>query len=109
MAYAQQFVGILPYVYGGADLTSGADCSGFTMAVYAAFGISIPRTSGDQAWGGTSVPVSDIRPGDIVCYSGHVALYIGNGMVVHEPVPGEMCSYASMNMMPIINIARYIN
>ncbi len=109
VAYAQQFVGILPYVYGGADLTSGADCSGFTMAVYAAFGISIPRVSGDQAWGGTSVPIEDIRLGDIVCYSGHVAIYIGNGMVVHEPVPGEMCSIASMNMMPIINIARYIN
>ncbi len=107
--YAQQFVGVLPYIWGSSDLSYGADCSGFTSAIYRAYGIEISRSAGDQAWGGTSVPIEDIRPGDIVAYSGHVALYIGDGTVVHESVPGTTASYASMYMMPIINVVRYIN
>ena len=82
--YALQFVGN-PYVYGGTSLTNGADCSGFTQAVFRHFGISIPRRSQDQANGGKSVPLSlsSMLPGDIIYYSNHVALYIGNGKVVH--------------------------
>lgn len=80
--YALQFVGN-PYVYGGESLTEGTDCSGFTMKVYEKFGIDIPRRSTDQHKIGTEVPYSEAKPGDIVCYSGHVALYIGDGKVVH--------------------------
>ena len=80
--YACQFVGN-PYVYGGSSLTNGTDCSGFTMAVYAQFGYSLPHSSAAQAGCGTAVALSDVQPGDIICYSGHVGLYIGNGQIVH--------------------------
>ena len=72
-----------PYVYGGTSLTNGADCSGFTMAVHSHFGISLPRTSGAQAGGGRAVSDSEKMPGDVVCYYGHVGIYIGNGKMVH--------------------------
>lgn len=80
--YAVQFVGN-PYVYGGTSLTNGIDCSGFVMRIYEAFGVSLPRTSYDQRFVGYAVSASEIQPGDIVCYSGHVAIYIGNGKIVH--------------------------
>ena len=80
--YACQFVGN-PYVYGGSSLTNGTDCSGFTMPVYAQFGYSLPHSSAAQAGCGTAVALSDVQPGDIICYSGHVGLYIGNGQIVH--------------------------
>lgn len=81
-SYALQFVGN-PYVFGGTSLTGGTDCSGFTMAVHRHFGISIPRTSGSQAGGGRAVSLSDLQAGDIVCYPGHVGIYIGGGKIVH--------------------------
>ena len=80
--YGLQFVGN-PYVYGGTSLTKGADCSGFTQSVYRHFGVNIPRTSGEQAVFGREVSYEDMEPGDLVCYSGHVAMYIGDGRIVH--------------------------
>lgn len=80
--YAVQFVGN-PYVYGGTSLTNGADCSGFIMAVYAAFGISLPHSSSALRSVGYAVDPSQVQPGDIICYSGHAAIYIGNGAIVH--------------------------
>ena len=81
--YALQFVGN-PYVYGGTSLTNGADCSGFVMSVYANFGVSLPHSSAADRKQGTAVDgLSNAQPGDLICYSGHVALYIGNGQIVH--------------------------
>lgn len=81
-SYATQFVGN-PYVYGGTSLTNGADCSGFVQSVYAQFGVSLPRTSYDQMTAGTEVSYSEAQPGDLICYGGHVAIYLGNGQIVH--------------------------
>lgn len=80
--YACQFIGN-PYVYGGTSLTNGTDCSGFTYSVYKNFGYTLPRTSFEQRSAGKSVSYSEAQPGDLICYSGHVAMYIGNGMIVH--------------------------
>ncbi len=82
--YALQFVGN-PYVYGGTSLTNGADCSGFVMSVYSNFGISLPHSSAADRKVGYEVEggLANAQPGDLICYSGHVALYIGNGQIVH--------------------------
>ncbi len=80
--YACQFIGN-PYVSGGTSLTNGADCSGFTYRVYKDFGYNLPRTSYEQRSAGKSVSYSEAQPGDIICYSGHVAIYIGGGKIVH--------------------------
>lgn len=82
--YACQFVGN-PYVYGGSSLTNGTDCSGFVMSVYGAYGVSLPHSSRADRSVGAEVEggLANAQPGDIVCYSGHVALYIGNGQIVH--------------------------
>ncbi len=80
--FACQYVGN-PYVSGGTSLTNGADCSGFTYRVYQEFGYSIPRTSYQQRSAGTGVTYENAQPGDLICYDGHVAMYIGNGMIVH--------------------------
>ena len=80
--YACQFVGN-PYVSGGTSLTQGADCSGFTYRVYADFGYSLPRTSSQQRSAGRGVSYEEAQPGDLICYDGHVALYIGNNLIVH--------------------------
>ena len=81
-AYGCQFIGN-PYVFGGTSLTNGTDCSGFTQSVYAHFGIRIPRNSTSQRFFGTGVDYSQAQPGDLICYAGHVGLYIGNGQIVH--------------------------
>lgn len=81
--YALQFKGN-PYVYGGTSLTNGADCSGFVMSVYANFGVSLPHSSAaDRSQGYKVEGLENAQPGDLICYSGHVALYIGNGQIVH--------------------------
>lgn len=80
--YACQFVGN-PYVWGGTSLTNGADCSGFIMSIYAKFGVSLPHSSGAMAGCGRAVSYSEAMPGDIICYAGHVAIYMGGGQIVH--------------------------
>ena len=95
VAYAKQFLGN-PYVWGGSSLTNGTDCSGFTMSVYAHFGYSLPRTSGAQRSAGVGVSLSEVKPGDIICYNGHVALYIGGGQIIHASTPSTGIIISSM-------------
>lgn len=80
--YALQFVGN-PYVWGGTDPVNGADCSGFVQSVYAHFGVALNRTSEAQQANGVSVPYSQAQPGDLICYGSHIAIYMGNGQIVH--------------------------
>lgn len=82
VAYATQFVGN-PYVWGGESLTNGADCSGFIKSVYKHFGVSLPHSSSAMRSCGVGVSYSEAKPGDIICYSGHVAIYMGGGAIVH--------------------------
>lgn len=92
--YATQFVGN-PYVYGGSSLTNGADCSGFVMSVYQAFGISLPHSSSALRSVGYGVSLDAIQPGDIVCYSGHVGIYAGNNTLLHASSPSTGIKYTS--------------
>ncbi|HAH17608.1 MAG TPA: hydrolase Nlp/P60 [Eubacterium sp.] len=95
IAYAKQFLGN-PYVWGGSSLTNGTDCSGFTMSVYAHFGYSLPRTSSAQRSAGVGVSLNAVQPGDIICYNGHVALYIGGGQIIHASTPSTGIIISSM-------------
>lgn len=110
--FAVQFVGN-PYVYGGTSLTNGTDCSGFTQSVFSNFGISLPRSSADQANVGNWVSLDNIQVGDLVFYgySGsvtHVALYIGNNQVVHALNPNEGIKITTYTLMPIITVRRVL-
>ncbi len=104
--YACQFVGNR-YVYGGTSLTNGADCSGFVMSVYAAFGVSLPHSSAALRNVGYGVSTSEMRPGDIVCYSGHVAIYVGNNTIVHASNRTDGIKYTSpANYKTILAVRR---
>lgn len=104
--YALRFVGN-PYVSGGTSLTNGADCSGFTWAVHKHFGISIPRISRDQAVGGKSVSISAVQAGDIIYYGNHVAIYIGNGKVVHASTRETGIKISNYTYRPPLTVRRY--
>lgn len=106
--FACRYVGN-PYVAGGTSLTSGADCSGFTFAIYKEFGISLPRTSTAQRGAGREVSLSDAQPGDIVCYAGHVAIYIGGGRIVHASTPSTGIKYGNVNYKPVITVRRIVD
>lgn len=104
-SYACQFVGN-PYVWGGTSLTNGADCSGFVMSVYRHFGVSLPHSSASDRSVGTGVSTSEMRAGDIVCYSGHVAIYIGNGQIVHASNHRDGIKISNANYRSILAVRR---
>ena len=106
-AYACQYVGN-PYVAGGTSLTSGADCSGFTYRVYSDFGYKLPRTSYEQRSAGVAVDYANAQPGDIICYEGHVALYIGGGQIVHASTVKTGIKYGTATYRPILAVRRII-
>lgn len=105
--FACQFVGN-PYVPGGTSLTEGADCSGFTMAVYNNFGISLPRSSYAQAGYGREVSYSEAQPGDIIYYGGHVGIYIGNGLIVHASTQATGIKISNALYRSIITVRRIV-
>lgn len=106
--YAMQFLGN-PYVWGGTSLTNGIDCSGFTMQVYAHFGYSLPHYDVSQRSCGTAVDsLADALPGDLVFYSGHVAIYCGGGQVVHASNPRDGIKVSNANYRSIVCIRRII-
>ena len=104
--YALQFVGN-PYVYGGTSLTKGADCSGFVMSVYANFGVSLPHSSAADRKQGYAVDgIENAQPGDLVCYSGHVGLYIGDGQIVHASSAKTGIIVSKVNYKKILAVRR---
>lgn len=106
--YALQFVGN-PYVWGGKDPNTGADCSGFTSYVYAHFGISIPSYSGAQRSCGKEVSYNNAQPGDLICYAGHVAIYMGNGQIVHaKGTAYGIVAYDNATYKTIISVRRVL-
>ena len=105
--YACQFVGN-PYVLGGTSLTDGADCSGFIWAVYKQYGHSLPRTSTAQRSAGREVSYEEAQPGDIICYAGHVALYLGGGRIVHASTARTGIKYGYATYRPILTVRRIV-
>ena len=105
--FACQYIGN-PYVAGGTSLTNGADCSGFVMAVYQNFGISLPRSSYSQSTVGKGVSYSDARPGDVIYYGGHVGIYIGNGQIVHASTERTGIKITSATYRNIITVRRIV-
>lgn len=105
--YACQFVGN-PYKYGGTSLTNGADCSYFVQACFAQYGISLPRTSYLQRSAGQAVSYNNAKPGDIICYAGHVAIYMGNGKIVHAANSRQGICYGSATYRTIVAVRRVL-
>lgn len=105
--YASKFVGN-PYVYGGNSLTEGTDCSGFVNLVYAHFGISVPRDSYSLRSAGKTVSYENAKAGDIICYAGHVAIYMGNGKIVHASTPSTGIKYGTATYRTILSVRRVL-
>ena len=110
--YAKQFVGN-PYVWGGTSLTKGADCSGFVLSVFAKFGVELPHYSVSQSQEGTKVAIEDVLPGDLIFYSNgkqinHVAIYIGNGQVVHASSPKTGIKISKYNYRTPVKYVRIL-
>ena len=104
--YAMQFVGN-PYVYGGTSLTNGADCSGFVMSVYKNFGVSLPHSSSaDRSQGYDVGGLANAQPGDLVCYSGHVGIYAGNGQIVHASTSKTGIIVSNANYRNVLAVRR---
>lgn len=107
VAYACQFIGN-PYVWGGTSLTNGADCSGFVQSVFAHFGIALPRTSYEQRSAGVGVSYEEAIPGDLVCYDGHVGIYIGNGQIVNAMNPAQGIGISPATYTNILAVRRVL-
>lgn len=112
---AKKYVGVLPYVYGGTSLSKGADCSGFVQSLYKMYGVSVPRTSQTQASGGRSISRSQLRAGDLVFYKNggsnicHVAIYIGNGKIVHEANSRDDCKISNIDYDKPVKYVTYLH
>lgn len=107
VSYACQFVGN-PYVWGGTSLTNGADCSGFVMTVFAHFGVSLPHSSGALQGCGKAVSYANAQPGDLICYSGHVAIYMGGGQIVHAQSTAVGITTSSATYRTIVAVRRVL-
>ena len=105
--YACQFTGN-PYVWGGTSLTDGADCSGFVQSVFAHFGISLPRTTYDQIYAGVEVSYDQAMPGDLICYDGHIGIYIGNGQIVNAQNPEQGIGISPATYTTILSVRRIV-
>lgn len=105
--YASRFIGN-PYVWGGTSLTHGADCSGFVQSVYKHFGIQLPRTSSQMRSAGRAVSYSNARPGDVICYNGHVGIYKGNGQIVNAINRARGIGILSATYANIITVRRLL-
>lgn len=108
--YALKFLGN-PYVYGGSSLRHGTDCSGFTMSIFRHFGKRLPHSSGAQRGCGRSVHgLRNAKPGDLICYSGHVAIYMGNNKIVHASNPkNDICVRRNARYRHIVSIRRIVH
>ncbi len=107
VSYACQFVGN-PYVWGGTSLTNGADCSGFVMSVFAHFGINLPHSSAALQGCGKAVSYANAQPGDLICYSGHVAIYMGGGQIVHAQSTAVGITTSSATYRTIVAVRRVL-
>lgn len=105
--YACQFIGN-PYVWGGTSLTNGADCSGFVQSVFANFGIALPRTSYEQRSAGVGISYAEAMPGDLICYDGHIGIYIGNNQIVNAMSPSQGIGISSATYTNILAVRRVL-
>ena len=105
--FACQFIGN-PYVWGGTSLTNGADCSGFVQSVFANFGVALPRTSYEQRGAGVGISYAEAMPGDLICYDGHIGIYIGNDQIVNAMSPSQGIGISSATYANILAVRRVL-